>query len=246
MKKILRSGKPDDTLAALEKRLSGHYTVRSVSTVPIALFGIIVSFKPDAVVLKTIDTDNSVFAYLKEKLPDVKVFAVGSPDGTGGIPDFHAYAVCPRDADAVCEAIYAAVPFSPEDTTNGKPVVMVVDDDAAMLRMVKAMIDKDCFVIPALSGEKALKLLEHKKPDVILLDYEMPVLNGAGTLERLRTDSRFADIPVIFLTGVSDAGTSEEIRRLGVQGYLVKPADASDIKAAVEKAILSATKEKLQ
>ena len=59
----------------------------------------------------------------------------------------------------------------------------------------------------ATSGMQALTLIGKKKPDMIFLDYEMPVVNGKQVLEMIKTESDFSDIPVIFLTSKNDAKT---------------------------------------
>ena len=87
------------------------------------------------------------------------------------------------------------------------------------------------------SGAKALKLLERRVPDVILLDYEMPEMNGVETLGKLRADPGYADISVIFLTGMSDTSILDVIQACGVSGHLVKPADAANIKAAIKSVL---------
>jgi len=237
MKKILISGKPDDTVTELEKRLSEHYTVRHVSAVPIAVFGILGSFRPDAVVIKTADADDSVFVHIDEKYPALKVIAAGNNNGRTNLPHFRADTVCAFDAGEISDAVFRIIPFSPDDRAEENAVVMVIDDDIAILSMMKTMLDNDYKVMPAPSGEKALRLIEKKKPDVILLDYEMPGMNGIQTLGKLRENNGYADIPVIFMTGAKDPAIIDNIVSLGVNGYLIKPAEAADIKKAVSDAL---------
>lgn len=237
MKKILISGKPDDTLTELEKRLSEHYTVRHVSAVPIAVSGILGSFRPDAVVIKTADADDSVFAHIAGNFPELKVIAAGNADARGDLPHFRSDAVCAFDAGEISDAVFRIMPFSPDDKAEENAIVMVIDDDIAILSMMKTMLDKDYKVMPAPSGDKALRLIGKKKPDVILLDYEMPEMNGVQTLGKLREDSGYADIPVIFMTGAKDPAVIESIVSLGVSGYLIKPAKAEEIKKAVSDAL---------
>ncbi|MBQ4310844.1 MAG: response regulator, partial [Oscillospiraceae bacterium] len=91
-------------------------------------------------------------------------------------------------------------------------------------------------LVLAPSGSKAVKLFEKKRPDVILLDYEMPEMNGLQTLAAIRGVKGYSDIPVIFLTGANTPDILENIRAANTAGYLMKPADAPDITAAVLKA----------
>ena len=85
-----------------------------------------------------------------------------------------------------------------------KKKILVVDDSGAMLRNVKGWLEESYQVILANSGAMAIKYLSTNKPDLVLLDYEMPVINGKQVLEMIRTERDFSDIPVIFLTGKND------------------------------------------
>ena len=79
-----------------------------------------------------------------------------------------------------------------------------------------------------------------KRPDLILLDYEMPVCDGRQTLEMIRADADLMDIPVIFLTGVSDRAHIEAVLGLKPAGYLLKPPIREKIVEAIEKALTPA------
>ncbi len=104
----------------------------------------------------------------------------------------------------------------------GKKHVLVVDDDARMLRAVKNWLDGVYEVSIVNSGAAALLFLEKQVPDIILLDYEMPVCDGPHTLELIRKEEAFRDIPVFFLTGVSDGEKVKSVVTLKPQGYILK------------------------
>ena len=78
-----------------------------------------------------------------------------------------------------------------------------------------------------------------QRPDVILLDYEMPVCDGRQTLEMIRADEEMKDIPVIFLTGVNDRENIQAVLRLRPAGYLLKPAVPERRIETIEKAAAS-------
>ena len=120
---------------------------------------------------------------------------------------------------------------------EGKKTVLVVDDNAAILRSIKAMLEDKYTVMLANSGMQALKSIGKKHPDVILLDYEMPVCDGRQTLEMIRADEEICDIPVIFLTGVNSREHIEAVIKLKPAGYLLKPAVADKLIANIEKAL---------
>ena len=89
----------------------------------------------------------------------------------------------------------------------------------------------------ATSGTQALTMIGKEKPDMIFLDYEMPVCDGKRTLEMIREQEETKDIPVVFLTGVSDKENITAVLELKPAGYLLKPADASRILATIEEVL---------
>ncbi|MCQ2749895.1 MAG: response regulator [Clostridia bacterium] len=78
-------------------------------------------------------------------------------------------------------------------------------------------------------------MIEVTKPDLILLDYEMPVCSGAQFLEMLHSEAQTKDIPVIFLTSRSDEETVRKVLELGPQGYLLKSQSKENIVEAISK-----------
>jgi putative two-component system response regulator len=116
---------------------------------------------------------------------------------------------------------------------NDKIKVLAVDDVEINLAMLEFMLaDLDCAFLKAGNGRQALDLLEHNPDtDIILLDLEMPVMDGFETLTRLKRSDRFREIPVIVIT----AGKKEILRTLalGANDFLPKPADKAELKLRV-------------
>lgn len=106
---------------------------------------------------------------------------------------------------------------------NARKKIMLVDDNITNLTMGKnALIaDYDVFTIP--SGEKLFKLLTKINPDLILLDVEMPEMNGYDVIKLLKKDEKTVHIPVIFLTAKNDEGSELEGFSLGAVDYITKP-----------------------
>jgi DNA-binding NarL/FixJ family response regulator len=106
----------------------------------------------------------------------------------------------------------------------GSNRILVVDDDHALLGMVEESIG-DCYdVVLARSGKQALEILEGGiAPELILLDIDMPDMDGFETLNRIREMEAFSDTPVIFLTGVTGSEAELTVLRLGAQDYITKP-----------------------
>lgn len=106
--------------------------------------------------------------------------------------------------------------------------ILLVDDDPVCLRNMTNWLKNFYHVSVAKSGAACISYLGKNRPDLILLDYEMPVCDGVQTLEMIRSEPEYADIPVIFLTGVSDMDKVKEALKLKPQGYILKNTDRVD------------------
>ena len=112
--------------------------------------------------------------------------------------------------------------------------ILLVDDDAVMIRTLREGLSTSYKVLPANSGANALKILARAKPDLILLDYEMPDMNGPQVLEALRADGSTAGIPVMFLTAKSDSDSVAKIEALKTQGHMLKTLPLREIKGIIQ------------
>ena len=112
--------------------------------------------------------------------------------------------------------------------SSRKHSVLLVDDDPVCLRTMMSWLQNFYQVAVAKSGAACIAYLGKTKPDLILLDYEMPVCNGIQTLEMIRSEPDYSDIPVVFLTGVSDNEKVKEAIKLKPQGYILKNTDRID------------------
>ena len=100
--------------------------------------------------------------------------------------------------------------------------ILLVDDDPTFLKLVKSWLSEDYRVTIVNSGMQAITYLATNRPDLILLDYEMPVTSGPQVLEMIRSESKTSDIPVIFLTGKGDKESVMKVVSLKPNGYLLK------------------------
>lgn len=119
------------------------------------------------------------------------------------------------------------------EVADEKKHILVIDDDVNVLKMIKELIGDKYNVGTAISGNIAMKFLERKHTNLILLDYEMPGENGPQVLERLRAGEKTKDIPVVFLTGVSEREKIQEVLVLKPQGYLLKPVDHKKLESVI-------------
>lgn len=118
-----------------------------------------------------------------------------------------------------------------------KKKVLVIDDNGMTLRHIRDLLMEEYDVSIAVSGEIGLKQVEQTKPDIILLDYEMPEMNGKETFEKIRSLKDGEKVPIVFLTSMDDKGTIDDLMALKPAGYLMKPPEANAIKKAIEEAL---------
>ncbi|MDD6491027.1 MAG: response regulator [Firmicutes bacterium] len=103
------------------------------------------------------------------------------------------------------------------------PTVLIVDDDAGTLNVLKTYLDDIVNVQIASSGRQAIDIAREMSIDVILLDYEMPMMDGIATLENLRNLKTCINVPVIMITGRNDRHAVMNSIVMGIDGYLLKP-----------------------
>ena len=107
--------------------------------------------------------------------------------------------------------------------------ILVVDDDSDFLTIMEHWLKNTYTVDGVRSGAKALSYLELKHPDLILLDYEMPQLDGYEAMEKIRSNPLTARIPIIFLTGVNERESVMRVIRHKPDGYLLKNMKKSEL-----------------
>ena len=124
-----------------------------------------------------------------------------------------------------------------DEASLRKHTVLIIDDDPTYIGVVREWLRGRYKVGMANSGAQALQWLGMNAADLILLDYEMPVCDGKQTLEMIRADDELAEIPVIFLTGISDREHVEAVLQLRPTGYILKPAVKEKLIEAIEKGL---------
>ncbi|WP_198120175.1 response regulator transcription factor [Massilia rhizosphaerae] len=121
--------------------------------------------------------------------------------------------------------------------TQGKPTVLIVDDEVINIKMIADVLADECEVLFACSAAEALQLAQAQTPDVILLDVVMPDLDGYTVCARLKSDPATADIPVIFITSLDAVEQEVKGFEAGAIDYVTKPLRLSAVKARVQKHI---------
>ena len=150
--------------------------------------------------------------------------------------------VVPVTKEKIFDTMCDMLGISSNDDTNidiqtVKKSILLVDDSNIQLRALNDLLKTKYEVRMATSGMQALTLIGKKKPDMIFLDYEMPICDGRMTFQMIKELDEVKDVPVVFLTGVSDKEHIEAVLELKPAGYLLKPANAERIYSIIEKVL---------
>lgn len=116
-----------------------------------------------------------------------------------------------------------------------KKKILVVDDSDFMRTAMLHLLGRDYEVFTADSGLSAIRSITLARPDLVLLDYEMPVCSGSQMLEMIRSEKDFTDIPVIFLTCRVDRASVQKVISLKPEGYLSKSLPAESVKREIDR-----------
>lgn len=209
---------------AVQLEKDGH-SLTVVRNDPEALQGLDKPF--DMLLINVDNTLMSELLHIKNQVVenDIPVFVMGDADAlrrvTPVIPAEYIKKVFRKPITIKVVADYIKT-YHEEEIVEEKKTILVVDDSGAMLRSIKGWLEDRYKVILANSGVTAIKCLATKRPDLILLDYEMPVCDGKQVLEMIRSEADFASVPVIFLTGRNDKESVKSVTDLRPEGYLLK------------------------
>ena len=103
--------------------------------------------------------------------------------------------------------------------------ILAIDDNTVNLATLEQELKSKYEVIPMISGRRAIKYLYREQVDLILLDVEMPIMDGIETLKEIRAQENGVTVPVIFLTAKKDKATVIDGAKLGIMDYITKPFD---------------------
>ncbi len=114
-------------------------------------------------------------------------------------------------------------------------VILIVEDNPKNLKLFKDLLRVWGYAtIEALDGKQGVELAKTKIPDLILMDIQMPVMDGIEATKILKTYAGTKDIPIVALTSFVMVGDKERILEAGCDGYLAKPIDIHDLQKMVE------------
>ena len=113
---------------------------------------------------------------------------------------------------------------------------MVIDDDEAILRIVKKILTNEFYeVVEVSNGKDGLNQVFEHPPDLILVDYEMPGINGIDFIKKLKANSRVSKIPVIMLTATQAEETEIDAFTMGADDWISKPIQKARLLARIKR-----------
>lgn len=243
MKKVLLIGNLGEIVRSLNECLADEFQVQLCSKQVENVQAMVKIVKPHIIVVCHVesgesDIDNSIFTWLYKKCPHIPVLGITTNEGWNACGEFYKYQqfdvlfrpVLKTDLLKKCrQMLYLdtessgeikGVQFDP----RGKKI-LIVDDNGLVLRTMKSMLEDKFEICLAKSGEQALKVVTKEMPDLVLLDYEMSGMDGKATFEKMREDDEMKDIPVVFLTSISDRKAICSVLKSKPDGYILKPPD---------------------
>lgn len=119
-----------------------------------------------------------------------------------------------------------------------QPRLLVVDDQAIQIQVLYRALAPDCQVLMATSGEAALRLCQERLPDLVLLDVEMPGMDGFEVLRRLKADGLTRELPVIFVTGHTSDDVEARCLEAGGVDFISKPIHPRVVRSRVKTHLL--------
>ena len=113
--------------------------------------------------------------------------------------------------------------------------ILVVEDVDFNRDLLVQLLEDDYEVIEAVNGQEGVELAERERPDLILMDLSLPVMDGWEATRQLKANDDFRSIPVIALTAHAMKGDEEKALAAGCDDYLVKPLDEDELIAKIQK-----------
>ncbi|MDO4513443.1 MAG: response regulator [Lachnospiraceae bacterium] len=247
MRKILLIGKLSDIVRSISEILSDEFNVQVSSLQMANISGMIKIAKPELIILSLVGVDKldlEIFEWLNLNVEKIPILVVTSHENWEIAQD-----VCtgeqftpffpPINREMLIGLCNSALKVDKDARDKAvqparKKYVLVVDDNATVLRSIKAMLEDKYEIALATNGEMGIQKAIDSLPDVILLDYEMPGMNGNATFETILQIDEIKRIPVIFLTGVSDRERVSKVLDKHPAGYTLKPPDKDKLIEQIE------------
>lgn len=247
MKNVILVGQMNEAMRDVYNSLIAEFSVQLCANDEESFNGIVKIFKPDLVVIGCFgleEVNRQIFELLNEKYTDLPVLIVANTEDRY---KYEAHCINERFELLLRPTTNTKLIGACRRLLNGeknvdieivksneKKKILVVDDSPLVLRNLKEILKEKYTVFFANSGEQALKFIPMREPDLVLLDYEMPGMNGKETFEAMCEDDFAKNIPVIFLTGMSKKDQVYGILQHNPANYILKPPSRDELLSRIE------------
>ncbi len=246
MKKIVFIGKFNVIMQNIYQVMSKRFEVQLCPAEYEIVEGLFQMIRAEMVLISTMDMDEkhiAIFELLAKKYGWIPVLSVGKREElrtfyefTQGEQFHEIYR--PAKISTIIEETSRILGIDTdqytgkEDVANvrsGTKTILLIDDSPVQLRMVRDILKDEYRVLMAPSGIAGLNALSTATPDLIFLDYDMPIMDGKQTLEKIRADEKAKDIPVVFLSAINDKEKVLAVLHLNPSDYLLKPVNTERV-----------------
>jgi two-component system cell cycle response regulator len=119
-----------------------------------------------------------------------------------------------------------------------KTRLLVAEDEAALAKVLKMRLEMEGFEVrTAGDGAEAMAMIKKERPDLLLCDLMMPVMDGYQVVEAIKTDPKLRTIPVLVLSALKESRESERLMKLGADGFVTKPFDSKSLTAKIKELV---------
>jgi len=240
------------SLITVKNRLIDHYDIFPADSV-VKMYELLSYMKPDLILLDVNMPDIDGYEAIKGLKSDDKysnipvIFLTGKSDRESVVKGLSLgaadYVIKPFSATKLIESIESILnpsdskEISFEDEDGNKPAVLVVDDVSSMLRAMQYALQDRYKVFILSKSEDVMDFLRTKKPELIVLDYLMPVMNGFDLIPMIRTLPEHKETPIIIITTEGTHDHVNEAMTIGASDFIVKPFKPKELNDKVARHI---------
>lgn len=250
MKRIFLIGKLNSDFEEIHSYFEHFFNIQVCVDNLELIQGILRLHQPDLILISMAGMDGThanIFFELILNYPQIPVICVGTEEEQkciGAILEMEPLHVLTRPVanEKILEKMNQLLKIedgaegrTEETKAEARKCVMLIDDNAIQIRVLNEVLKGKYDVQLATSGMKAMNLIGKRVPDIIFLDYDMPVCDGKLTFQMIRELEETKDVPIFFLTGMKDQEHIDAVMQLNPAGYLFKPATAEMLFSCIEQ-----------
>lgn len=252
MKRIMLIGKFNTTIQNLNRILGKEYQIQLAPDNAEVVIGMLKMDVPDLVLISTAGMEEyhrDIFSHLQTSYSYLPIVYVGTVEELRLFKDFEeseqfqaiTRPVQVKDISLAISRKLSGDAEIEEETEERasweKKRIFIIDDSAIQRNMLQNLLKSSYEVMAAESGMEALRKMKRWLPDLILLDYDMPVHDGKEIFTMLQKEKRYCEIPVVFLTGVKEKEKIQAVLGMVPAGYLLKPVEQGRLMELLENLV---------